>query len=232
MSKSSPLACASCPVKDSAACMVLNAQEREHLASLGHHIEAERGDIIFSAGDANDKCATLVSGALKISHYDADGHEHIVSLVHPAGFVGELFAPALHHHVTALSKAKLCIFDRSQYEQAIEAHPALALALLRRTSENLMESRNLIELIGHRSASASIAGLIIAFAKAASHSPCDIAKQFDLPLSRGDIAGLLGIKIETVSRAIRQLDRKGLIKLDGSRGIIICDQVALEELTA
>lgn len=232
MNQRSSLSCATCPVKDSAACMVLNPEERSELAKIGYHLEVERGDTIFSAGDDNDKCATLVSGALKISRYDSDGHEHILSLVHPAGFVGELFAPAAHHHVIALSQAKLCIFSRSQYEKAIENHPALALALLRRTSEDLLESRNLMELIGHKSASASIAGLIMAFAKAASHSPCHIAQEFELPLSRGDIAGLLGIKIETVSRTIRAFDRKGLIKLGGSRGVTICDQAALENLTA
>lgn len=232
MHNKSSLACENCPVKDSAACKVLTTIERANLAKIGYHIEAKRGDTIFNAGDTNDKCATLVSGALKISRYDSDGHEHILSLVHPAGFVGELFAPASHHHVIALSDAKLCVFNRTQYEKAIEDYPALAVALLRRTSEDLLESRNLMELIGHKNAAASVSGLILAFARAASTSPCHDADYFELPLSRGDIASLLGIKIETVSRTIRKLDNKGYIKLEGARGINICNQAALVELTA
>ena len=35
----------------------------------------------------------ILSGALKVSAVDQDGNEQILALVHPAGFIGELFAP-------------------------------------------------------------------------------------------------------------------------------------------
>ncbi len=230
MKNNSSLSCETCPLKDRAACKVLKQEERAQLSKIGHHLTVKRGETVFSAGDNNDISATLTSGALKISSFDSDGNEHILSLVHPAGFVGELFAPSAHHHIIALTDSQLCIFDRKRYEEAIERFPALAIALLQRTSDELHQSRNLIELIG-QSASASISGLLLEFARAASHSPCHIADYFELPLSRGDIANLLGVKIETVSRIIRKFDRDGIIKLEGNRGVKICDQIALEGLT-
>ena len=60
------LACASCPVRDSAACSVLSEEERDTLASLGRTRTLKRGEMLFAAGDEDAACATLVSGALKI----------------------------------------------------------------------------------------------------------------------------------------------------------------------
>lgn len=230
MAERSKLACESCPVKDSAACAALDGDERAQLATLGQHVTLGRGETIFAAGEGNDRIATLVSGALKISSFDSEGNERILSLVHPAGFVGELFAPQAHHHVTSLTESKLCVFGRAQYEAAVERFPALALALLRRTSEDLLESRSLIDLASHRTAQARLAGLILSFSRAASHSPCHGSDSFTLPLTRGEMAGLLGMKIETVSRNLGKLERDGLIQRNGTRGIQILDAARLETL--
>ena len=95
------LACASCPVRDSAACSVLDEDEREVMAAAGRTRTLKRGETLFAAGDENAACATLVSGALKVSATDIDGNEQILALVHPAGFIGELFAPFAQHDVVA-----------------------------------------------------------------------------------------------------------------------------------
>jgi CRP/FNR family transcriptional regulator len=219
----SSLACSTCPVRNSAACAALADDERMRLAKLGRHRDMKRGETLTAAGDNNPACATLLSGALKIVNYDRDGHEHILSLVHPAGFVGEMFAPVAHYDIVALTDSKLCVFSRSDYETAIREFPALAAALLRRSAEDLFETRALMDLVGRRSAQAKVAGLLFALAKAASHSPCHPASHFDLPLTRGEIADLLGLTIETVSRQLTRLERSGIIKKDGARGMIIRD---------
>lgn len=219
----SSLACATCPVRDRAACAALDENERFRLSKLGRHRELKRGETLVAAGDDNPACATLLSGALKIVSFDRDGHEHILSLIHPAGFVGEMFAAVANHDIVALTDSRLCVFSRTDYEAAIAEFPALAEALLRRSAEDLFETRALIDLIGRRSAQARVAGLLIALAKAASDSPCHPASHFELPLTRGEIADLLGLTIETVSRQLSRMERGGIIKKDGARGIIIRD---------
>lgn len=186
----------------------------------------------MAAGDDNIACATLISGALKFASYDSEGTERILSLVHPAGFAGEMFAPVANHDVVALADSKLCVFSRVDYENAVTRFPALANALLRRSAEDLFETRTLIDLIGRRSAEAQVAGLLLAFAKAASDSPCHPAGYFDLPLTRGEIAGLLGLTIETVSRQLSRLEKNGVIERQGARGIEIRDAPALHRLVA
>lgn len=224
------LACADCPVANQAACSALTADERGELARLGRRHMLHAGETLSAAGDDVLTCATLISGSLKIASYDIDGTERIVSLIHPAGFVGELFAPMAKHHIVALTKSELCVFARSDYEAAINRFPALAGALLRRTADDLAETRSLIDLLGRNSAKVKVAGLIMALARAASHSPCHAAQFFELPISRAEIAGLLGLTIETVSRQIGQLEKQGLISRVGRRGLVVEQPAALAAL--
>ena len=227
-----PLACATCPVRDRAACAALDDEQRGELTRLGAHRTLKRGDTLFRAGDHSDSCATLISGALKIAQVDAGGTEHILALVHPAGFVGELFAPVAHHDVVALSDSQLCVFPRRQYEEVVTRFPALGRALLRRSSEDLFESRALMALMTGRTAGQRVAGFLLAMANAASDSPCHPAQTFDLPVTRGEIASMLGLTIETVSRQLTRLEKDKVIARNGARGIELLDAARLGTLAA
>ena len=224
------LACAACPVRDRAACSALDEDQREELERAGRMVQLKRGETLFHAGDDARACATLITGALKISSIDGDGTEHILSLVHPAGFVGELFAPVAHHDVTAITDSRLCVFPADAYGRIVDRFPALGKALLRRSSEDLFASRMLVDLMGRRSAREKVAGFILAMADAASTSPCHPTDRLELPLTRGEIAGMLGLTIETISRQLTRLERDGVIERDGARGIRLIDAARLASL--
>lgn len=224
------LACESCPVRERAACAALTPAERADLGRRGMARSYARGQTVFAAGEDLDACATLTAGLLKISHVDADGNERILSLIHPAGFVGEMFAPVAHHDVVALTDSQLCLFPRRDYEAAIARYPALAQALLRRSASDLYDARAQIALDARRSAGAKLASLLLALARSASHSPCHAAETFELPLTRGEMAGLLGLTIETVSRQLGRLENDGVLTRTGARGIRLIDTARLEEL--
>lgn len=226
------LACSTCPVRDRAACASLTEEERDEVARIGRTVTLERGQALFSSSDDGVGCATLISGALKISTFDADGSEHILSLVHPAGFVGEMFAPVPRHDVTALTRSRLCVFSGPAYARAVERFPALGRALLRRSAEDLFESRALLALVGRRTAQEKVAGFLMAMARAASDSPCHPAGTFELPLTRGEMAGVLGTTIETVSRQLTQMEQGGIVERQGRRGLRILDLAALHALAA
>jgi len=221
------LPCHTCPVRDHAACSVLTEAERDALARAGRMRRLKRGEMLFAAGDEDAACATLVTGALKVSAVDEEGTERILALIHPAGFVGELFAPFAHHDVVALADSELCVFSRGDMGQAIETHPKLARALLRRSQEDLHHSRELLALSGRRGAAAKVAALLLGLSEAASDSTCTPAREFDLPLTRGEIAGMLGLTIETVSRALTRFERDGVIRRKGARGIELVDPARL-----
>lgn len=221
-----PLACANCPVRHDAVCAGLDPTGLAELARVGRHRRFARGETIFSAGDETVACATLVSGAVKLAAIGADGIERIVAIVHPAGLMGRLFASTPGHDAIALIDSELCLFPRADFERMMAGHPMLTRRVLERTLAELDRAHELADLIGRRDARGRVAGLIAAFARAAG-SDRRAAERFDLPLTRGEMAGLLGLTIETVSRALTRLEKDGVIGREGSRGIVVRDAAAL-----
>lgn len=221
------LQCETCPVRERAACASLSSAERAELARIGKRRIVAKGETVFAAGDSNEFCATLISGALKVADYSDDGTERLLSLVHPAGFVGEMFAPLASHDVVALVDSELCVFGKDEYEAAIDRFPALAKALLRRSAQDLLDARTIVAMQSRRDSRGRVAAFLLSMAEAASHSPCHPAERFDLPLTRGEISALLGITIETASRQMSALERDGVIRRTGPRGIELVDTVRL-----
>jgi CRP/FNR family transcriptional regulator len=228
----SALRCDQCAVRNRAVCTALAPEERRELARLGHRRLLKRGETLFSAGDRNTLSATLTTGVLKLSSFDPDGTEHIVSLIHPAGFAGELFQPVAHYHVIAVTDCDLCVFPRREYEAALDRFPALGRAMLRRSAAALVDSRALLAAVTRRSARRRLAAFLIALGRAANDVDCHPAERFDLVLSRAEIASLLGMTIETVSRQLSRLEQERLIRRDGLRGIELVDAARLEQLAA
>jgi len=226
------LHCDICAVRDSAPCSALDDSERLELSRLGHHRGLKRGETLFAAGDRSEVAATLTRGVLKVSSFDEGGAEHIVSLIHPAGFAGELFEARTHLDIIALTDCELCIFSRAEYERAIQRFPDLGRALLQRASRELTETRTLLAAVTGRSATQKVAGLLLAIGRSANQAECHPAIEFDLVLTRGEIAALLGLTIETVSRQLTGLEKDGVIRRKGARGVLVLNAPQLETLAA
>jgi Mn-dependent DtxR family transcriptional regulator len=57
----------------------------------------------------------------------------------------------------------------------------------------------------------------------AQHGPSK-GDRIALPMTRQDIADYLGLTIETVSRMLHDLERRGAIKIKGYNAIVLSDQ--------
>lgn len=222
-----PLGCDTCPVREVAVCAGLGDSERVALARLGRKRVFQRGETVFAAGDDSIACATLVSGALKLSRVDAEGTERMVALVHPAGFLARLFANTLDADATALTRSELCVFPRDLVEREMRSHPGFMERVLRATIEQLQESRALIDLIGRRDAKARLAGLLLLFLDGSCEGEPRDGARIELPLTRGEMASLIGLTIETVSRQFARLEAEGALARDGLRIVEIRNVAAL-----
>jgi CRP/FNR family nitrogen fixation transcriptional regulator len=82
-------------------------------------------------------------------------------------------------------------------------------------------------LLGRKTALERVAAFLLEM-----HLRSTTVSVLTLPMSRRDIADYLGLTFETVSRAISDLQRKNILKVEGStnRHIVILDVQALAEL--
>lgn len=222
--------CADCAVRDKALCGALSDTELEALNALGRRRALRRGETLIWAGEESAVCANLLSGVLKLTASTADGREQIVGLLYPADFVGKPYAGEADFTVTAVSDAQLCVFPRGPFEAVLEDHVRMERLLLQRTFAALEEARGRMLSLARLSAGEKVAGFLIDMAdrtggcRATGFGPVT----FDLPLTRGEMAEVLGLTIETVSRQLTRLKDAGTIALPGARGVTIRDRQALE----
>jgi CRP/FNR family transcriptional regulator len=223
--------CAQCLVRNRAICSSLQPDELEVLNSIGRRQTIKRGQSLMWEGDESLLVANVIEGVLKLSTATADGREQIVGVVYSSDFIGRPFGQTSQHTVTALTDARVCSFTRSAFDGFARKHPELEHKLLQRTLDELDRARNWMLLLGRKNASERLATFLLDMSRRLAQSNCtggEDLDRFELPLDRQQIADVLGLTIETVSRQITQLRTAGVIDTPDRRTIVILDRAQME----
>jgi len=215
-------------------CAALAPDERAMLSQLGRMQTVKRGQALLWEGDDALLVANVVEGVLKLSTATSSGREQIVGVVYPSDFIGRPFGRLSQHSVTALVDSRVCIFSRQSFDAMAREFPGLGHALLTRTLDELDRARRWMLLLGRKSAGERIASFLLELSQRLAEANCTAdpapLREFELPLDRQQIADVLGLTIETVSRQFTQLRASGLIDLPGRRSVAIVDRAALEAM--
>jgi CRP/FNR family transcriptional regulator len=223
--------CRQCAVRSTALCAALPDAALPALAAQGTPRRLARGEMLVRAGDTAVPCANIQRGLMKISHTNPAGQEVIVGLLWPGDFVGAPFLAAAEagHDVVALTPVTLCQFPVRAMERTLACHPAMERELLARTMTDLARVRARLSRLARATALARVAGFLVETAQRSGSEDGETATVIELPLSRGEMADLLGLTIETVSRQMTKLRQTGVIGLPGGRRVVIQDPDALAE---
>ena len=227
--------CRNCAVRGLALCASLTDPELAPLAGSGVQRRLGRGETLLREGDPPMVCANIQSGLMKMVRVTPGGSEVIVGLLHPGDMVGRPFAGITDHDAVALTEVELCVFPRAAFERALTDHGRMERLLLERTLAELERTRRWLMRIGRATALARVAGFIDDMARRLGQSDRSVpgrtsaCRALDLPLSRGEMADLLGLTIETVSRQMTRLKSAGIIGLPGGRVVVVHDPLALAD---
>lgn len=183
-------------------------------------------------GEDSILVANVIDGVLKLSTGTEDGREQIVGVVYPSDFIGRPFGATTGHGVTALTEAQVCVFTRRDFDAFAREHPALEHKLLQRTLGELDRTRRWMLLLGRKSAGERVASFLLEMSERLVEKGCQGThdhplSRFTLPFSRQQVADVLGLTIETVSRQFTRLKSEGLIDLPSRREVAIIDREGL-----
>ncbi|QJB70872.1 helix-turn-helix domain-containing protein [Parasphingorhabdus halotolerans] len=228
-------ACADCPVRNRAICSVLEDGERAILSQIGHRQSLSAGQTLMWEGDKSSVVANVIEGVLKLSTSLGDGREQIVGIAYPADFVGRPFGDQTRYTISAITDARIHSFPRAGFEKFAQEHPKLEHRILERTLTELDNSRQWMLLLGRKTAQEKLATFLLDMSERLKDECCDEIlaplDKFTLPFGRQQIANILGLTIETVSRQLTELTKADLIKLPDQREVLILDRNRLQELT-
>lgn len=176
-------------------------------------------EILLHAGDPSTYLYVIRDGQVKLTRTDINGHEHLISLVGAGYFLGfdTIGNPLYSYTAETLAPTVFCRVKHSDMMQIITQYPKASLNVLLAVNEQLAQARSLIRVLGQKSAAEKVAALLLSLIPPPFEGKDDATQA--LHLSRIEMAEILGITVETVSRNMAELRRKGII--DAPRGSIV-----------
>lgn len=209
------------PVPDPAACPVraagleLRASCHDCTGVPAHgQRTVRRGATLFAEGTAADAFHLVVQGWIAQTSCTSDGQEQGLRLAGPGAVLGAeaLFADAYASTARALSPARVCRVPVAEARRTLATDPVQGLALARLMASEVVALQSQILRVGALTASERLRETLERLCPG-DHE----AGWRELPVFWTDLATLLGLTPETISRVLRTLAADGVLETDGRR---------------
>jgi CRP-like cAMP-binding protein len=202
--------------------------DREELAKFGE-LARERsypkGSVILFQDDPGDSLFVLRSGRVKVVLIGEDGREVILGVLEPGAHFGELALiddQPRSAHVIAMDDSQLLILRREDFRRRVDANPSVAWAMLQELSRRLRRADEKIGGLVLLDVPGRIARLLLDLAEESGGAT------IEKTLTHQTIAQMIGASRETVSRAMKEFQEAGLIRVERRR-IAVANKDALEK---
>lgn len=195
--------------------------------ALATRVRYTRGQAIYEEDSVVDCWCRVVSGVARRFSLRIDGRRQIVDLLLPNDVFG--FGTRGRHRFNVeavVDGTVIARYPRARVETLASSDVRVAQQLQEASTEAMARLQTQILTLGRTTAEAKVGCFLLRMAERLSTDPSD---PLLLPISREDIADYLALSVETVSRSLTQLKRRGVIRLLDTRRIRIVDREALEE---
>jgi CRP/FNR family transcriptional regulator, anaerobic regulatory protein len=172
---------------------------------------------LFRAGDPSKYLYVVREGQVKLTRTDIDGREHLLNLVGPGYFLGfdTIGNSAYSYNAETLTPTVFCRIKHDDIVWLLAEAPQVSLNILLAVNEQLAQARNLIHVLGQKTAVEKVAALLLSLVPPQNHGA-----ETTLHMSRIDMSVLLGLTVETVSRIMAELSREGIIHAPRGRIVV------------
>lgn len=204
-----------CEVRDCLLCPAMlllgvGAEQVCEIVGLRFRQYLEPDVYLFRAGEPSGRMYVLRAGLVKLTKSLPDGREQIIGLRRGGNVVGleGLVSDVHQYSVQTLSPTIACSVVYKDMLRILEQNPRVSINAIRLLTQELDKAQTLIGELGMKSTPERVATLISSLVPEDSAAPITLT----IPLSRREIADLLGLSLETVCRVIAQYVRDGLVR--------------------
>ena len=228
-----PPSCFSCQWRERSQWCVLDQEDFRILAKNKTCSTYAPGQLIFQQGAPTTGIYCIEQGVVALRRSDAHGHSVLVRLCHGGETIGYRDVLAGGEYGTSaecLHESRICLISQASVQGLLERNPALGLSFLKRSLSDLQQAEETILQITSLSVRGRLAHLLLALKDRYGEASETGRLSIDLPLSRQDIASILGTRPETVARAIHALEVDGVVVFSGRRATVPDLDGLLDEL--
>ena len=194
---------------------------------------AEAHQILFHEDDRADHVYAVSKGQVMLYRLLADGRRQVVDILGAGDLFGLSMTGLYDCSAEALTDCDLRIIDRREIDRSNELQGHVNRCLMTRIEA--LHSHAV--LLGRKSASERVASFLMRFVQGRGEVGCagpssgGDAKVVVLRMTRQEIADYLGLTIETVSRVLSDMKRRGVISIEKNDRIRLADVCRVCRLT-
>jgi len=204
-----------------------NGRPLDNLGAVATSVRYRSGQEICHHEGATASWYRVLSGVARRYAVRPSGRRQIVGLLLPGDLFGFPSCGEVVFTVEAVVDGTIIAFyPRRRLEALADADPQIARGIREMAFESISRLQEQVFILGRTTALKKVGSFLLRLAERFSDGA---ASQVVLPISRYDIADYLGLSVETVSRCLTALKRRGVIKLAGPRRLSIVDREALQE---
>jgi len=174
----------------------------------------KKGQMILLEESMGETFFIITQGAVKVTRLSADGREVILAILGESDFFGEmslLDGEGRSANIVANEDAKVLTLSRNDFLDCLESYPKIAIALLEELATRLRKSDQQIESLSLSDSEHRIGIALIRLAGELGTIKQGHVTVKNLPYQQ-DIANMAGTSRETVSRTLKLLEDKKLVR--------------------
>jgi len=185
------------------------------------------GQVLFEEHAPCHGLHCIEDGLLALRKSDEHGNGVILRLAHPGetlGFPAFFGRMAYSARAEALRDSKICFFPGRLVQDILARNPGLRDEFCRLLAQELVQYGEARLRVATRTLERRLQDLLLQLLPSCGEvAASGTSARLELPLSRRDLAAMLGVRPETVARAARQLGELGMARFEGR-------QVAIPDL--
>jgi CRP-like cAMP-binding protein len=191
------------------------------------------GEVLFYDGTPSLGLFCVQRGTVALRRPRPSGKPALVHLVEAGQTFGYRALFAGEHHGTsaqALTECRVCFVDRRTVLQLLERDAALCWRFMRSLAHDSERAEDALVRSNSLDLRTRLVHLLLSLK--AAHGQVDDEGNIvlELPLSREDMASLIGARPESLSRAIRALEAAGIARFIGRKVIVADLDLLIDEL--
>jgi len=215
------ISCFTCQARERTEWCVLSDRELKLIDDHRVTRDLFPGELVYSEGDECRGVYCIESGLVGIRKYDADGHSILLHLAEPGETLGYRCLLTGHEFLSSaetLEPTRVCYIDAPTVRTLLEHNPALGLRFLQRASNELEEAEEKIFQNVTLSVRARFAHLLMVLIDRSGTERSASPIEVKMPISRTDMASMIGTTPESISRTIRKMEDEGIVEFFGANG--------------
>jgi CRP/FNR family transcriptional regulator, anaerobic regulatory protein len=211
--------------------IVLTPRQRQQLIQIGTRLRLPARKIIYREDSAADAVFVVMEGVVKSYRDLPSGKRSLAAFLFPRDLFGLAERGRYVNCTQAITPVILYRLSIGQLTVLLKCDADLQFQFLAKVTHELRESHKRAILINRRDAAGRLAMFIQLMATRRDKVTWR-ERQVPLPMSRTDIADHLGLSLESVCRAVKELRRRDLVVFETPHLARILDAAGLAEIAA